>query len=250
MAEFPGLAYIQNPVAVVKPPLALTSVFPVKTADAHDLLSGVTYESDACDLTNTDVDFDNYDDCIRTAAKEFDEGLLFVESITPIALYTALKCRPGALGGGDQAEYEGRVLRRFEKAESRALEAKLWAWVDAESNTIGNGAGDADATVSLLLKHADEVTNPVIHLSYNMGYLVGTNWGIDTLASLGIQVVVGLGYPDDTAFLTGAVNIWGGETQVNFVPDVTNNQSMALAERQYVMTVECAPFFATLGVAP
>lgn len=250
MADFPGLAYIANPTAEAAPPMALTSVFPVKTADSHDLLSGVTYESDACDLTNTDVDFDNYADCIRTAAKEFDEGLLFVESIDKIALFTALKCRPGALGGGDQAEYEGRVLRRFRKAESRGLEAKLWAWVDAEVNTSGNGAGDANATIALLLVHLDEVTNPVIHLSYKMAYLIGSTWGLATLSALGVGVVVGLGYPDDTAFLTGAVSIWGGEAQVNFVPDVTNNQSMALAERQYVMTVECTPVFATLGVAP
>lgn len=243
----PGLQYIERPTTFKQAPHRLTSIVPVRAADSHDILSGVTYEVDACGETTTSIDWDNYDDCIRTAAKEFDEGLLFVESITgPLSLLAALKCRPGAIGGGDFDDYRARAIRRLARLESRYLEDTLWAWIDDEGTSSTGGTG-AEATIAALLgAHIGDVNNPVLHLSAKNAASVVRS--IDDYEDVfGVKVVISPGYADNRIALTGDIAIWGGETAVNAVPQTEHNYIMALAERMYVMAVECEPYYAAVA---
>lgn len=242
----PGLALIQTPTTYQQGPLRLTSVFPVKDADGHSIQSGVTYEIDACGETYAEVDFDGFADCIRTAEKTFDEGLTFVDSIDgPLALLTALKCRPGAIGGGGFGDYETRARNRLHRVESRFLEDTLWTHINA--GTSSTGATGVEATIAALLgAHIDDVNNPVLHLS--VADAVKVAWKLDDYqAVFGLAIVVSPGYEDDTVGLTGSVNIWGGSVEVTTAPEETHNYIMAMAERMYTMTVECPAYFAAVA---
>ena len=241
MAQFPSNpALIDNPVTYQQGALRLTSVFPVKEAGPHEILSGVQYEIDACGLDFNEVDFDDFDDCIRTASKTFDEGLLYVESIGNLALYTALKCRPGAIGGGDEDSYVERATRRLHRLESAFLEGKLEAYVVANGTAV-TGTADPEDSIAALLSNADGIDSPVLHLPIGLAFKVANR--IDSLLEFGVSLVVSPHYTEDRAFLTGPINIWGTEVTTASVPDTPNNYIMALAERQFLLTVECDSFF-------
>jgi hypothetical protein len=246
MAEFPGNTLIDSPVSLRNTLSArLTALYPVRDADAHEILSGVQYELDYCgfDTTNSEVDFNDFDDCIRTAAKVFDEGLLFVESFPLGALYAALTCRPG-FGTGGLGEYEGRAERRLRGLETSYLELKLEEYVLEGTNAtlVTSGANLQESIAALVNQNID---NPTLHISVETAVLLGEYLQNITLA--GIALVVSPVYATDSAFLTGAVTIWGGDIEVRAVPDPETNYIMALAERQYIMAVEptsldCKPF--------
>lgn len=245
MANFPAnAALIDNPNTYVEGPLRLTSVIPIKALGPHEILSGVQYEIDACGFDFNEIDFDDFNDCIRTAEKTFDEGLLYVESIGDLSLYTALKCRPGAIGGGDEDSYRARAERRLARLESGYLETKLDAYVLAEGTSV-TAEGDLVTAIAALLEKSSLVNNPVLHLSIGLAFQLATR--IDSLAEFGVTLVVSPFYTDDRAFLTGVLNIWGTETQVTSVPDDDNNYIMALAERQYLLAVECESYYVAVS---
>lgn len=213
----------------------LTAVYPVLSLEPHLIFSGVTYEIDASGFAYNEVDFDSYDDCIRTAEKEFDEGLLFVDSIPLGALLAALKCRPGSLGGGSVADYEARAQRRLLRLESTFLEKKLEAHVLAGSNATVVAPG-ADIRTSIAKLVNQNIDNPTLHISVETAVNLGA--ALDNIEDAGVELVISPVYSSATAFLTGAVITWAGDVQVNNVPDVTHNYTMALAERQYIMAIE------------
>lgn len=237
----PGLNQIANPNTYTQGPNRLTSVFPVKPVDARGILSGVTYEIDFCgDTASTAVDFDDFADCIRTADKEFAEGLLYTDSWSPGAFYNALKCRPGALGGGSEDDYKARAQRRLLHSESTYLETALQTKVVADGTSVTT-TGDVIKDVGKLLVHSTSVNNPVLHLPIDTAFQVGT-LGLQTITQLGVQLVISPIYTD--LLLTGALNIWGGLVAVNSTAtDLVHNYLMAIAEREYVMAYDCDPFY-------
>lgn len=221
----------------------LTSVFPVIAANARLLYSGVQYEIDTCDATTaTTVDFDSYDDCIRTATKVFDEGLDFTESFTPPPLLSAYKCRPGSLGGGTYAEYAERAERQLLRKESLYLEGRVAANVASTGTAVTGFANDSLKLAALLEK---EIDNPTLHIG--TGYAMILGQGLQNIIDSGITVVVGKGY-GGKALLTGSVTIWGGEIETHAVPSLEDNYTMALAERQYVVDLgACETYYTQLG---
>jgi hypothetical protein len=243
----PGLSLIANPNTYQQGPSRLTSVFPVVQSDLHSIVSGITYETDFCSEDGyTNIDFNDFDDCIRTADKTFTEGLLFTDSITttdPLTLYAALKCRPGAIGGGQEADYVTRATRRLAHLESHYLEDVLMSWVQDNGTDIGLSGGDALQDVGALANLADQTPNPVMLMGFSTAVTLGTHLG--NLESLGIKVVASPHWGSNIA-LVGAVNIWGTQVQVNTAPDaVSTNYIMAIAERQYIMAVECGTAYFT-----
>lgn len=236
----PGLTQIAPPSTYTQGASRLTSVFPVQQGDPHQIWSSVTWEVDACGIDFDEVDFNSYADCIRTAEKTFDEGLLFAESFPVGTLYAALKCRPGAIGGGSQSDYEARATRRLQRLESTFLESKLEAKVLADGTEVAAGA-DLYASIGALLAQATQFNSPTIHLPIGVAFQVGQR--LQTLSLIDLNIVVSPAYSPGTVFLTSAVSIWGSATTVNNVPDVTNNYIMAIAERQYGMGYECEPYY-------
>lgn len=248
MAEFPVQTYIEAPFARTSTLTRLTDVFPVTPVADRDILAGVTYEQDYCivDITGAEVDYDNYDDCIRTAAKTFDEGLFFVDSRPLGTIYSALKCRPG-FGTGGLAEYEARAERRLTAIETSWLEKQLETWVLAGTNATTVTAGtDLQESVAALV--SQNIDNPTLHISVENALLLGDL--LQNLTLLGIRVVASPVYSDATAFLTGAVITWGSPVATHSAPDPENNYIMAISERSYQQAVEpagaCKPFKVTL----
>lgn len=234
----PGLTQIANPNTYVQGPSRLTSLFPVADADLHTIVSGITYETDFCGEDYTQIDFNSFASCIATAAKTFDEGLLFTDSITtsePLALYSALKCRPGALGGGLAPDYEARAKARLLHGETTYLETALQTWVQAGTNA--GLAGDAREVVAGLTNLAGGVVNPTMLMGYSTVVALGSALG--NLESLGITVVASPVFGEFVG-LVGGINIWGSPIVVNNAPDaISTNYIMAIAERLYQMSVEC-----------
>lgn len=247
MAEFPSAAQIDAPEAFTLHPLRLVNVVGIKPLTAHEGLSGVQYEREEGHFAYGDIDFDNYDDCIRTAEKTFDEGLDWVEGIKLDGVYVAIKCRPGAIGGGDREDYIRRVEKRVTMVEAGYLEEEI--------QTIAHGAGSTDLgdfddileAVAALVGANGQLTNPILHLNTSDAFKLATR--LDWLIEVGVRVAVSNYYTVSEPFITGAINIWGTEIQTNTVDDVANNQTMAVAERQYVVTVEGPGIYATV-VAP
>ncbi len=246
MAEFPTAAYIERPNGAPATQTGrLTDLYPTQTADARALLGGYTYEIDFCDFATNTVDDEDWASCIATAEKEFDEGLLFVESFKVGTQYEGLKCRPG-FGTGTMPEYEARALARLNGKATSYLEAALETSVLAGTNATAVSAG-ADLRESIAALVKQNIQNPVLHISTANAILLGS--ALDNILLAGIAIVISPVYSDATAFLTGAVHTWGGDFSVS-VPQVATNYVLALAERQYAMAVEpgagCKPYKVTL----
>jgi len=244
----PGISLIASPspLAPTVAPFRLTQLSPVKATDDLAILAGVEYEIDGCDESYVTVDVEDWADCIRTAEKEFVEGLNYVDSFELAPLMAALKCRPGGLGGGSQEQFEERARRRLARVETRYLEDQVWIKIVAGTSQAVVGTGVEAAVAGLLGARIDDVNHPVLHLSVRNAALVASR--IDDWQSIfGIGLVVSPGYADTTIGLTGAISIWGGEVVTNVVPSLIDNYTMAIAERQYIMAIECTAFKATVA---
>lgn len=229
----PGIALIPDPRSTLTPgPMRLTSVFPIKTGDPHLLYSGAQFEvNDVAAFTQ--VEFNDFDDCIRTAEKVFDEGLDYVDTFTPKPLFAALKCRPGALGGGTIEEFEARARERLAYVETSYLEASIAQYVSSNFPDADISDTSVLGQVAQLLVRND-VPGKTLHLSSAAAVLLGS--GLDNILAQGIKVVAGPAY-GPLGIITGEVTIWGGEVQVSHALDLENNYTMVIAERQYIISL-------------
>lgn len=265
MAQTPGPAWIPAPPASVPTTGALAQLPVTEINDPRVLFSGVTYETDGCEAEVQNVDFVDYADCIRTAVKTFDEGLDYVQSFS-FSLYRGVTCRPGAIGGGDNSEYEERARRRFTLGESRGVERKLAAAfsagalgpdggtaVDAAIDITPSGdALTAKQGVALLFEALGNAQVPIILAPRAVGVLLNEENEVEKSGGI---LVVGAGFEtngDGTATLygTGHIHIWHGPLIETLVNDDENNYTIALVERQYTVSVECQTFKVDVRFAP
>jgi len=247
MAQFPGPQRIDAPAHPVPETGILYSVPVTDVTDPRLLHSGVTFETDGATADLRDVDFASYADCIRTATKIFDDGLDYVETFG-FSLYRAIVCRPGAIGGGDEAEYRERARRRYDIGESFALERHI-------KSVLETGNAAVPAAVALAPVVADGL-KPIEGISLLFGalgnvyvpnILAGRAVGVklnedDAVAASGGNLVIGAGFDETggvaTVYGTGPIHIWRGEPIVTVVPDDENNNMIVLVERQYIVSIE------------
>lgn len=275
MATFKG----PRPIIIDAPPLVNPSVVGVLAVlpphdlphGARELFAGVTYESDGCEAAGRivepglDGDADGAaDECLRSAAKTFDEGLDFTQSFS-FTVYRGIKCRIGSLGGGDEAEYKERSERRLTQGESRAVEQHLVAAFNGSKRDTQNEAippgrditptGDivsVDEGVALLFEALGNIHSPVIHVPRPVAVMLNKDAVIE---KSGGRTVVGAGYHtngDGTATIygTGPINFWRDPITTNIVYKTETNETFALSERQYIAAIECGVFSIRVRFAP
>lgn len=265
MAQVPSPALIPAPTVSVPTTGALAQLPTDEVADPRLLFSGVQYETDGCEAEVSEVDFADYADCIRTAVKTFEEGLDYVQSFS-FSLYRGVTCRPGAIGGGDNAEYEERARRRFLLGESRGVERKLAqafesgatspdgtaAIAAATDLTPGSGAVKPEEGVALLFEALGNAQTPIIFAPRAVGVHLNEDQEVEKSGGL---LVVGAGFEtngDGTATIYGAghTHIWHGPLVETLVNDDENNYTIALVERQYTIAVECQVYKIDVRYAP
>lgn len=207
-----------------------------------------------------------------TTPKEFEnpgviEGFQF-------AVYGGLTCKPF---GFNEATGLSEIERVFALKESRGVERALMEtrFIAGPDDDSGAGvdlrwpaatditpAGGVSAKVGLALLEGYAVSRysgqPTLHLPYTVGSLLAGEKTIEPVGGkfftpLGAKVAVGAGYefpnsgPDGTEaaagtrwlYATGEVMVARSEIISNVQMDRSTNDIYALAERRYIVAVDC-----------
>jgi len=266
MANLAPRKYIDPPNTQARPRVGLLTVAngPL-TADNHELAGGVEYNPVLCGPVHVYPQ-----NCSAPPTKTFD-AIDAIAGGDPFALYSSIQC---GTYGYDFDELARRARTRLDAKEQNGLEAHLWGvstdnppamfqTVGVVTNvTPGGGITNIVTGFSVLEQAlADCYGLPgIIHVTpAAMPYLRNhtlidrdkdgkfyTDNGNVVVSEFGAS---GRGPADEAIpagggwlYATGPINIWRGDV---IVPDPrqtfdrTNNQHKVLAERPYVMTIEC-----------
>lgn len=269
MATLSNAAVLINPPAPPVRPYGLfdVAVGPLPLPRIEAMSGGIEYQPDTCGIARLwEMN------CVPVTSKVFDTG---VPTLTadPFAVYTSWLC--GSLGYSPE-EIRARLLTRLSLKEQRAVEQRLWqggGGVDgiftdaAEVTSLGQADCTTDAVRMLEQALADNgVVGGTIHARSGMSAYLASDHQIEhprpnlMTTHLGTPLVFGQGYdgtgpsaaPADSEwmFATGRIVVWGSET---IVPDIretlnrTTNQWYAVAERVFMLTVECGIWGVTVN---
>lgn len=191
------------------------------------------------------------------------------------AVYGGVTCKSV---GGSMTERKSEVERVFKMGESTGVERALMATRFKANGTvwpapvdITPAAGAVKPAVGLAILEGYGANNyagaPTIHVPVSVASLAlgvnGAVWDGDALYSqLGTPIVAGAGYdypnlgPTGAAaaagekwmYVTGAVVINAGDVIVLDALDQSNNNHVVLAERGYVIAVDCFAAAVRVGV--
>lgn len=235
--------------------------------DTRGIAAGFQLPAEDCGLVRT------YDaNCATHPAKEFDEGLTYLEGV-PYWVYATRRC--GTVGH-TPAEIESSVRRRFASGEQRAVEEMVWGGggVPTDPNLSGvagvttvvpsaPGSGAAIAALEDAFYDAYGFVGTIhinarAYANASFGQMMVRQGGLWT-TPLGSVWSIGAGYgitgPGGAA--PDAGNVWAFMTppvvirrSPLIVPSVvetmnrTNNQFNGLVERVYAHTWTCDTVFA------
>lgn len=267
MAILSNAAVLVEPGAPPQIPYGLFNVaapMPLPRLEAE--VGGIEYQPDTCGIARLWAS-----ECESITGKVFDEGVDTVVA-DPFVVYTSWLC--GSLGYTEE-EIRRRLLTRLQLKEQRAVESRLWQGNSAlgidgifhDSDVVDLGdAACATAGISLLEQTlADNgIVGGVIHARSGVStwlanaHVVDSTPGRVITTPLGTPIVFGQGYdgsaPQGTAptnglgetvewiYATGPVRVWRGDVFIPPIRDVLDretNQQYALAERPYLVAVEC-----------
>lgn len=238
MAQFPGEVFVDAPT--LRPwPKGILNVATVTDVDANDrgLFSGTTFEQPPSFTKPTDVDFADYADCIRTADKEFEDGIDYSNSFQ-FTGYRAMKCR--TVGSGSTDEWTERVERHFTALEEAYVGDKVRAYLQGIGEGVtpvfsdaGDGLSPREAAALLfgfyLAQPPMILTGVTAGFSLNERDSVEKSGGV-LVASPGFGTV---GSRTQRMFATSDIIIRRGPLITHIVPDLDVNEVYALTERQY-----------------
>lgn len=228
---------------------------PIDSTDPHGM-NGVQYEADACALPDfapglCDPAYIPAD--LVPDTKDYGNGPNWLESF-PFALYVGFECyMPGA-------DYEDKALAILEAGESFGLERALSvAKFQSAEPTVLSGTYDLKHGIALLEQYLGSHYQGagLLHMSRNAASLALTDASVQADSSFvvstkqGVPVANGAGYelngPSDTApatgkewiYATGDVHIFRSVAETYAADNPTLNQTDALAERVYNITIDC-----------
>ena len=183
----------------------------------------------------------------------------------PFAIYAGIQCDliGGPYGDKAQAKLTGSEDYLVSKAFYEiAMLGNGYGTPVQTSNTPPDSAslGTVADVIGELEQYAalNYAGTPVLHMNRRItalglasGYLAPDLLSGVMATKQGTPVANAAGYPDDVIFITGQINAWRGPVNTFEVPAQMTNQSIALAERLYVVSTECLLAYAgTLGPAP
>lgn len=201
---------------------------------------GITWDSVGCTFPRP-----TRAGCIDEVTESVDktgDGVVIENGIgIPFALYSGVACFVG--GDNEGPSYTDQAQALLSAGEDRAVEAKLWAWIDAGTDTA---AASLAAAIGAAEEHADAnyIGQPVLVLSRE-DVISAKAAGI--LERIDGQLVSPNKTPvlSTSAATTGVVGIIGrpavyATTAVAFrAPDLAANTDFAIAERIYAVGVDC-----------
>lgn len=246
--------YVEPPKAL-EPLFGLLSVAGVtNTGDGH-WQSGIEYVSDNCagDLMVAAAG------CGVQPPKTVSPGASAI-GFDPFTLYNMRECR--AVGDPDA---DAHTMAQFLASESTGVEQGLWAQMTNAASPAVNlsGAGAVDPVIGLAIleywaaQHYGGI--PVIHVSRDIGSLLGTHRAIDRRGNrmetqLGSWVAAGGGYSHTGfaaaaavagqawMFVSGMIRVWRGVANLKgpfLVQSPMDNTHISMAERTYVVDTDC-----------
>jgi hypothetical protein len=183
----------------------------------------------------------------------------------PFAIYAGIQCDliGGPYGDKAQAKLTGSedylVSKGFYEI---AMLGQGYGVPVQTANALPDAAvpGDLAEVIGELEQYAAlrYAGTPVLHMNRRVAAIAfaSSYLEVDQLTGLvqtkqGTPVANAAGYPDGVIFITGQINAWRGPVNTFEVPAQMSNQSIALAERLYVVSTECLLAYAgTLGPAP
>jgi hypothetical protein len=199
-----------------------------------------------------------HDVCIDGGADEpkvVTDWLCDVTVFDPFTVYL-LTTRTGV----DIDVASDQMQAAFEAAEQRAVEAQLWAEVDAVATDLGPQPNLAYALAVIEGNLATHYNGRgVIHMSpfaaTALSDFLSPADGRQYTRAVGTPVVIGAGYGDPLTptveiFGTGAVFVRRGELEALNAWDLSVNDINALAERTYLVGWDCYAAKSTLTEAP
>jgi hypothetical protein len=226
----------------------------IDESDPHAAM-GITYITEGCTLPQFAPGL-CWDILNTTGTKSFD-GIDTIAS-DPFATYTGVEC--GLMGSED---YEARARKAHADGESYGVEKgfQLSVLNLAATDIISTTPVGIVEGIAALEQYASEnyPGMPMIHIDRRLATLgisesvIFPSLDFSLSTGLGTPVAAGSGYDLSTgpagqaapaagqywAYVTGQVNIWRTPVLSEKVDDITINRARALAERTYVVTVEC-----------
>lgn len=267
MAFFTDASVVVEPPAPPQAPYGLFNVAPPQALPRLEAeVGGIEYQPDTCGIVRL-----WNSQCDPVTSKIFDEGVPTILA-DPFAVYTSWLC--GSIGYSED-EIRRRLLTRLSLKEQIGVEQRLWGGdagqeidglfqdadvVDlgdaacvtagisaleqilADNNVVG-GIIHARPGISTWLAQEHLIERPTSRLMttpYGTPYVFGM--GYDGSAPQGTAPSTSLGIGNEWIFATGRVQVWRGDAfvpPVRQVLDRTTNQQYALAERPYLVAVEC-----------
>lgn len=228
---------------------------PIDDTDPH-AQNGVQYEADACALPDFAPGLcdDQYIPAeFIPATKDYGNGPNWLDSF-PFALYVGFGCYlPGT-------DFEQNALSILEAGESYGVERALSvAKFQGDEPVVLSGTYDLKHGIAALEKYlgAHYQGAGLIHMGRDAASLALTGGALDVDGSYrvstkqGVPVANGTGYTDEgpggvapatgSAWLyaTGDVHVFRSPAETYAADNVTLNQTDALAERVYNITIDC-----------
>lgn len=258
---------VTYPVAPAPTPLKGTLLDAATVSDGIDWLDGVgLYETYNCMEFLGSADF-----CAPTQDKSFTDGIPWIDGLR-FAAYGGVKCRSVGL---DQEDMLSQVTRVFNDGEHKAVEKALMenrfrvnaagsglpgSWTAPTDITPASGAVKAGLAVALLEGHAAKnyIGAPTIHMPRTIASLLlgvdGASMNGDTIETkLGSKIAAGGGYDEVNTspagaapatgevwvYVTGEVVVRKGPVNIKQAIDTGTNDVLVLAERGYIVAVDC-----------
>lgn len=235
----------------------LFSVAPPQAADGK-ILGGVEHESHDCSFPSFTsdgciggyvpghVDGEPYDEKEYDGVPEWTNGESFV-------VYKGVQCFLG------DRSYDDDARKLLENTEEYGVQRAFADTILADIDPLVPAAAaiEPDLAIALLEQHivSSQVRGAVLHAATATATLLLTKGLLEMkdgklFTKLGTPVNAGLPYDAVPAgkttagisswvFLTGAVNIWRTEIEVNPGTDYLHNLDGAIAERGYAITIGC-----------
>lgn len=267
MAFFADAYVVTDPPAPPAAPYGLFNVAPPQALPRLEAeVGGIEYQPDTCGIVRL-----WNSQCDPVTSKIFDEGVDTIAS-DPFVVYASWLC--GSIGYSED-EIRRRLLTRLSLKEQMGVEARLWGgdagqeidglFQDADVVDLGDAACPT-AGISALeqILATNGVVGGIIHarpgisswlarehlierpstrlLTTPYGTPYSFGMGYDGSAPQGTAPTGSLGETTEWIYATGQVRVWRGDAIVPPVRQVLNrttNQQYAIAERPYLVGVEC-----------
>lgn len=238
-----------NPTTLVEPPRrqarrgGLFEVAEVIPGARLVLGADPVYNEEPCDVVFNDLGY-CFNGAANPADKTYDGVTIGTAAVAPFGLGYGVDC---FIGPGNAEDFHRRASSGLTQAEERAVEARLFTWLDAATAIpvadIETAIAAAEAGAD-----ADYLGLPVIHMTRGAAVIAasrdliygdgaGNLWTVN-----GTPVVASSSYGAagvHSVWVSGGVTVLQGEIVATDVVKTDTNRQQALAERGYSILVDC-----------